>query len=104
MVSPELHSAHGVSPWWLQWYNNAGIAREALRDHGLVDTSSGCAAPVPLRPGALRDELLDETLNWLAVLVPLLDTARKHRAAKAVGDGDVAEPPEGLVDNVETPV
>lgn len=104
MVSPELHSAHGVSPWWLQWYRGAGIARDALRDHGLVDTNSGCAVPVPLRPGALRDELRDETLAWLATLVPLLDAAREHRAARSIADGNVDEPPEAGLGEVETPV
>lgn len=99
MVSPELHSAHGLSPWWLQWYQGGGIAREALRDHGLVETSSGCAVPVPLRPGGLRDEVSNETLHWLATLVPLLGAARKQRATRSVGDTNVDEPPDGVLED-----
>jgi hypothetical protein len=94
-VSPELQARHGISPWWLRWWKGADIAREALRDHNLVELKDSCAVPVPLRAGATREQVVDDTLRWLAEIVPLLQAARSQRAARgaAVADDDGSESP-----------
>jgi hypothetical protein len=81
LVSPALQAAHGRSPWWLRWFRGAPTAREALRDHGLVELSDGCAVPVPLRPGGMRERVIEETLAWIAEVAPLLEKARSERLA-----------------------
>ncbi|GIF16639.1 hypothetical protein [Actinoplanes teichomyceticus] len=92
-VSPALQAEYGVSPWWLRWWRGAGVAREALRRHGLVELRDGCAVPVPLRAGATRDQVIEETVEWFAGLAPLLRAARAERARRgaAVADDEDAE-------------
>lgn len=106
LVSPELHAAHGRSPWWLQFYNeSADLARDALRDHGLAETAAGCAVPVPLTAGALREQVRDEVLAWLAHVGPLLASAREARRARAGEDAseDLAGAAAGVVLAEESP-
>lgn len=81
-VSPKLQADHGISPWWLRWWKGAAVARDALRNHGLVEVEGGCAVPVPLRPGATRDQVIDQTVQWFAEVAPLLRTSREQRLAR----------------------
>lgn len=80
LVAPDLQAKHGLGPWYLRWWKDAAIAREALRGHDIVELSDGCAVPVPLRPGAMREEVIKETVEWLRSVGPRLAQVKADRA------------------------
>lgn len=99
LVAPDLQAKWGLGPWYLRWFKeSASLAREALRGYTVLDLPDGCAVPVPLRAGALREEVVTETVEWLRDISARLAAAREERQM----DDSVSEPmpdEDAMIDN-----